>query len=245
MYDGLTPLFDHVTIGDLTKYFKSEALGVKGPAPTHVEPVPHKGVTIVRDGFDVPHITARTRDAATWAAGWIVAEDRSLVLSVARGPAHLAAVDPPNINAFDLVKEVRPFTPSKQLDRFLARQTKVLRNAGPRGREVLHDIDVYVKGINAQLQAQGSTAAPWTRVDIYATNALLARFLGQGGGDEARRAEFLSGLQKRLGAARGFGVFNDLRERNDPETPNSIDGRFPYGRVPRHRSGNVELDNYS
>src|ERR1700712_4354640 len=41
MYDGLTPLFDQVTAPDLTKYFKSEALGAAGsPGPTHVEATP-------------------------------------------------------------------------------------------------------------------------------------------------------------------------------------------------------------
>src|SRR3954453_800314 len=32
MYDGLTPLFNQVTTPDLTKYFKSEALGAAGSA---------------------------------------------------------------------------------------------------------------------------------------------------------------------------------------------------------------------
>ena len=37
MYDGLTPLFDQVTAPDLTKYFKSEALGAAAaPGPTRV-----------------------------------------------------------------------------------------------------------------------------------------------------------------------------------------------------------------
>src|SRR6195952_3849664 len=50
MYDGLTPLFDQVTAPDLTKYYKSEALGAGGsPAPTRVESTPRKGLQIVRD----------------------------------------------------------------------------------------------------------------------------------------------------------------------------------------------------
>ena len=41
MYDGLTPLFDNVTEGDLTTYFKSEALnslGTDGPGTTETIP---------------------------------------------------------------------------------------------------------------------------------------------------------------------------------------------------------------
>ena len=41
MYDGLTPLFDDVRKGDLTTYFKSEALNSLGTdGPGTVEPVP-------------------------------------------------------------------------------------------------------------------------------------------------------------------------------------------------------------
>jgi acyl-homoserine lactone acylase PvdQ len=245
MYDGLTPLFDKVQISDLTKFFKSEALGVNGPGPTHVESTPRAGVKIVRDDFNVPHITGKTRDDATWAAGWVVAEDRALLLQVGRGPAYVAAVDAPGLNAFGLVRSVRSFQPSQQARKFVSRQTKVLQAAGSKGKQLLHDIDVFVKGINAQLDAQNSTEAPWTRTDIYAVNALLAQFLGQGGGDEARRSEFLDGLQKRLGAARGQRVFDDLRSRQDPETPRSIDGNFPYAKVPADTSGSVVLRNKS
>src|SRR3954470_12139754 len=94
MYDGLTPLLHQVTPADLTKYFKTEALGAPGsPAPTHTEQTPRKGVTIVRDSFNVPHITGKTRDDVTWAAGWVLEEDRGLLLAQGRYPARMAALD--------------------------------------------------------------------------------------------------------------------------------------------------------
>ena len=37
MYDGLTPLFDQVTAGDLTTYFKSERFGVDTATPSTIE----------------------------------------------------------------------------------------------------------------------------------------------------------------------------------------------------------------
>ena len=58
-------------------------------------------------------------------------------------------------------------------------------------------------GINDYLAAEGSTVEPWTRNDIFALNALKGQFLGQGGGDEARRSAFLAGLQQRLGKRAG------------------------------------------
>ena len=43
----------------------------------------------------------------------------------------------------------------------------------------------------------------WTRVDVFAANALAGQLFGAGGGQEAQRSELLSSLQRRLGARRG------------------------------------------
>src|SRR4051795_9694636 len=241
MYDGLTPLFDQVTAPDLTKYFKSEALGAPGsPAPTTNEAVPRVGVTIVRDAFNVPHITGKTRDDVTWAAGWVLQEDRGLLLAQGRYPARMAALDAPGINAFGLVTGLKTVTVTKQADRMIDRaQTGALKKAGKEGRALLHDIDVYVQGINARLRAEKSKQKPFTRVDVYAVNALAGQIFGQGGGDEVRRSELLSGLQKRLGAAKGKQVWDDLAEHQDNDTPVSIDRKFPYENVPVSSKGNA------
>ena len=118
----------------------------------------------------------------------------------------------------------------------------MLRAAGVKGRRLLHDIDVYVQGINAKLRAEDSDNAPWTRNDVYALNALKGQFLGQGGGDEVRRSQLLASLTQRLGTTRGFSVFDDLRQRDPAGHPATIEGRFPYAQVPRSRAGNVLVD---
>jgi hypothetical protein len=112
MYDGLTPLFNHVTAGDLTKFFKSEAFGTEGQCPCRVEKVPHPGIKIVRDRFDVPHITGRNKLDLDWAAGWVAQEDRGLLLAQARYPARFAALDAPGIDAFSLVTGLKSVTVS-------------------------------------------------------------------------------------------------------------------------------------
>jgi acyl-homoserine lactone acylase PvdQ len=242
MYDALTPRFDDVTSDDVHRDFKSERFGTKGQCPCRTEKVPRDGVRLVRDKFDVPHITAETNDGLTWTAGWVMAEDRGLLLDEARYNARLAAIDAPNLSAIGLISSVRAFTPSAQTDDEIARQTNVLKAAGDRGRRLLHDIDTYVKGINAQLRAARSAAKPWTRTDVYALNALKGQFLGQGGGDEARRSEFLAGLQQRLGPNSGQLVFDDLRQRDPADHPASISGTFPYGGVPASKAGNMIVD---
>jgi len=242
MYDALTPKFDDVTSRDLQRDFKSEKFGTKGQCPCRVERTPRDGVRIVRDTFDVPHITAKRVDDLTWAAGWVIAEDRALLVEQARSTARIAAIDAPNLSAIGLLEGLQTFTPSAQTETEIARQTRVLRRAGTRGRRLLHDIDVYVAGINAQLRAAKSPARPWTRNDIYALNAFKGQFLGQGGGDEARRSMFLAGLQQRLGPQSGQLVFDDLRQRDPPDHPASIGGTFAYARVPGTKAGNLIVD---
>ena len=98
---------------------------------------------------------------------------------------------------------------------------------------MLRDIDIFVKGINAYLDANQLAGAPWTRNDVYAVNALKGQFLGQGGGDEARRSQFLDGLQDAARRQAGIqGVFNDLRQFTNPRSVTSVNGKFPYGRDP-------------
>jgi acyl-homoserine lactone acylase PvdQ len=124
----------------------------------------------------------------------------------------------------------------------------VLLKAGRKGREVLHDIDVYLQGINAYLAAHNHTLGPFssvpdfTRDDIYAFNALKDQFVGEGGGDEAVRSEFLSALERAKGAKRGPQIFDDLREANDPEAPVSVPGHVRLQPSPKSTSGNVLLD---
>jgi len=246
MYDGLTPLFDQVTAGDLTRYFKPETFGTAGQCPCTVERVPRRGVRIVRDRFNVPHITGRSRLDLDWAAGWVLAQDRALLLSLGRYPARFAALDAPGVDAFGLVTGLSSVRVTAQADRIIDRQqTAALKARGREGRALLRDIDEYVKGINARLKRDHAVQAPWRRVDVYAINALAGQIFGQGGGDETRRAMLLDGLRRRLGAAAGSRVFDDLAERGDDDAPATIGKRFPYGRVPARAPGSAVIDNGS
>ena len=242
MYDGLTPLFDQVTPAHLTQYFKSERFGVATDGPGTPESVPRPGVTIVRDKFNVPHVTATTYNGGIWAAGWIAAEDRGLLLQQARYNARVAAIDAPGLSALGLISGLQNFQPSAQTEAEVAKQTQVLQNAGPEGQAVLRDIDTFISGINDYLEINSPSTPPWTRNDIYAVNALKGQFVGEGGGDEARRSQFLAGLQQRLGQYRGKSVFDDLRQFKNSESPTSVDGTFNYGQLPSVPKGSVILD---
>jgi acyl-homoserine lactone acylase PvdQ len=173
----------------------------------------------------------------------VLEEDRGLLLAQGRYPARFAALDAPGINAFGLVQGLKTVTVTKQADKIIDRaQTGSLKKAGKEGKALLHDIDVYVQGINARLKVEKSSQKPWTRVDVYSINALAGQIFGQGGGDESRRSELLSGLTKRLGAAPAKTIFDDLSEHMDEDTPTTITKRFPYEQVPSSSAGNAIID---
>ena len=116
-----------------------------------------------------------------------------------------------------------------------------LKSQGAAGAAVLHDVDVYLEGMNARMEADGGTR-PYTRADIFAFNAIIGQIFGQGGGDEARRSEFYSALVKKYGASKGAAMFDDFSEFNDPDAPTSISTSFPYGKADGPGKGNAVLD---
>jgi acyl-homoserine lactone acylase PvdQ len=244
MYNALTPLFDHVTTADVFSDFKSEQFGLGSDGPGTIEPVPFPGVTIVRDRFHVPHVTATTHAGGVWAAGWIAAEDRGLLLQEARDNSYVAATDVPGLTAIGLIENLQSFQPSAQTKQVVDRQTQVLQKAGPEGRDVLSDIDEFITGINAYLKINSPTTPPWTRGDIYALNALKDQFFGEGGGREAQNSQFLGGLEHRLGINKGYSVFNDLRQNLNAGSPTTVDGTFNYDHTPSKpcAPGSVVLD---
>ena len=70
----------------------------------------------------------------------------------------------------------------------------------------------------------------------------MGAVFGSGGGQEVRRSQFLAMLQTKLGAETGRRVWEDLRQRDDPEARVAVPGRFE--RTVRQVSevGNVVVD---
>ena len=245
LYDALTPLFDKVTAKDVTTNFKAEPLWTGKEKAVRTER-PGRGVTIKRDSFDVPHVFGKTETDVFYGTGWAVAEDRGLLMELARYPGRLACLDAPGFNAFSVALSGKQFKPSPQAEAFVAKQTSWLTSAGAKGKAELADIDAYIAGINAQRKASSLPFAPWTRVDVIATTCLLGARFGAGGGDETRRSELLSALEGKLGAAKGLSVFNDLRQQNVP-APTTLTKAFPYGpqTAGAPGAGNAVVDNAS
>src|SRR6266487_399537 len=212
LYDGLTSLFDQVTDADLPTYFKPNIFGLGSEEPSSVERPPARpGLHIDRDSKGVAHVFGDTRGDVMYGAGWVTVTDRAPLMELLRGPGRLAAVDAPGIDPFQIALSFRRFTPSAQTEAFLAQQISLLQNLGPAGEQVVTDIDAYLQGINDARSLAGVPGPAWTRNDVVAVAALVGARFGKGGGDEARRAQFLSALQQRLGDGAGRKVFDDRR----------------------------------
>jgi acyl-homoserine lactone acylase PvdQ len=241
LFDALTPRGARVNTSDLPRYFKPAWFRLRGTRSVRVER-PRPGVTITRDAWGVPHVEGRTAADVAFGAGWATAEDRAPLLQLIRGPGRLAALDTPGINPLAVVGQ--QFTSSAATEAFLAEQTRLLEAAGKKGRDALAAIDAYAAGINANFRSRSIAVDPWTRNDSYAAAALIAAQFGRGGGDEARRSQFLAALQTRLGAARGRDIFDDLRLRLDPESTPSAQRYRPGSTAAESRRG-IVLDDGS
>ena len=234
LYDALTPLGGNVTAADLKRFYLSEKFGVSGPVVRR-EATGRRGLRILRDRNDVPHVYGRTRDDVMFGSGWVAAEDRGLLLGFGLGPAYAATLDIPGINAFSLVTSARSFTPSAQAIHFVNSQQRELAARGAQGRQVLRDLRDWVDGINAYERERVPAANRLhtaTLADAIAGFAFIGSIFGNGGGGEVANSDLLSRLEGNLGPSSGLAVFRDLREVNDPEAPTTTTKRFPYDQVP-------------
>jgi acyl-homoserine lactone acylase PvdQ len=233
LYNALTSLQGNVTTRKLEHDYLSEKFGVVGPV-LRVEYTGRAGLEIVRDSHDIPHIYGETRADVMFGSGWVAAEDRGLLLKLGLGPSYAAALGVPGINPFGLLLSQRSFTPSAQAVSFVAEQKKVLIEKGPRGEQVLEDLQEWAEGINAYEQ---TLPAPYrlptvTSTDAIAGFAFIGSIFGNGGGGEVTNSNFLARLEAKLGASAGRQVFHDLREVNDPEAPTTTVKPFPYDQEP-------------
>ncbi len=149
------------------KYFKSEALGTGTDGPVTIEDVPYAGVRIERDRYNVPHVYADTYEGGVFAAGWIAAEDRGLLLQQARYNGRAAAIDVPGMSAIGLILSLQNFEPSAATEAQVATQTDACSAPARRVARSCATSTSTLKGINAYLErARARRTTRWTRNDI-------------------------------------------------------------------------------
>jgi acyl-homoserine lactone acylase PvdQ len=231
LYSGLTPLRRNVGAADLQRFYLP--MDFKPIGTTRVEATPNPDVTITYDQYGIPHIKGKTRSALMYGAGWVMARDRGLLFDLGRNPARAAVADVPGLDAFSLVTSATSFTPSAQTEALVTKQRSLIeKEYGTEGRQMLQDMTDYAAGINAFYNAPGGPAPPakpFDANDAIAVTAFIGSIFGAGGGREYANANLLAKLQRRLGAERGRGAWNDAMLSVDPESPTTTKKRFDYG----------------
>ncbi len=253
MYRDLLSAGPDLAPSDLGRFFKDSSFGVPDGHVASVER-PRDDVVIVRDtDFGVPHIYGSTRPGTEFGAGYANAEDRLFMMDALRhaGRGQLAAFaggSPGNRSMDRSVFADAPYTEA-ELQRQVDRLPQLY---GADGQQLIADATSYVDGVNAYIDSArlditrmpGEYLAlgrplgpdPWKVTDLVATAALIGSILGQGGGDQLSWAEILQTFRQRFGPSTGTSLFNDWRERNDPEAPTTVTTgrRFPYELAPAH-----------
>jgi acyl-homoserine lactone acylase PvdQ len=235
LYNKLTRLANgHVSKRSLEKDFVSEKLIEPDQAEETQEFTSRAGVEIWRDKYDIPHIYGATRGDVMYGSGWVAAQDRGLLLELGLGPAYVAAMSVPGLNAFELLLTQRSFTPSAQAISWVTEQKQSLISKGAEGEQVIEDLEEWAEGINAYEQTlpESKRIPTVTLADAIAGFAFIGSIFGDGGGNEVADSNFLARLEEKYGATEGLKIFRDLREVNDPEAPTTAAKEFAYDGVP-------------
>ena len=228
LYDALTPKRGNVTDADIDALYLPEDF--KPIGTTREEVTPRTGTKILYDEYGVPHVYGKTRADLAYGAGWVTARDRSLLLTLGRGPARAAVADVPGINAFGLVTSGQSFVPSAATEQLLTDQmVGIITTYGDKGWQIIQDLMATADGITAYNAANGINLPPATVNDLIAVTAFIGSIFGAGGGAEASNAAFLSKLQNRLGPETGRAAWEDAMLFGDPEAPTTISRPFSYG----------------
>ncbi len=244
MYDRITPLYRDIgprvttPSADGSGFYKSSKLLTDPNDPSLITDQTVTGTAagggvvsarIRRDAYGVPQVYSASDDGAIFGAGYVLGEDRNLLINQARTNGLASLIDLPGVPGIELVLGLYDYKPSQTvIDQVNREQEASLKAAGPEGTAVLRDVDTYLSGLNAWRAASSPSTKAFTRTDIYALNGIKAQFLGEGGGQELANEAMLGGLKQALGKSTGAKAYGDLRQRNDPEHPRTGTKRATY-----------------
>ncbi|MBZ6103862.1 penicillin acylase family protein [Streptomyces olivaceus] len=266
-YANLATGYTGLTNDKINTFFNDASFGVPdGQAASTLRPAGRDDVTIVRDKkTGVPHITGTTRYGTEFGAGYAAAQDRlwlmDLFRHVGRGQlTPFAGGAPANQGLEQQFWRSAPYTEAD----LEAQIESAAAKAGERGDLALADVDAYLAGVNAYIDAsdQGryfpgeyvltghkdaitnvGTIERFQRADLIALASVIGSLFGAGGGGEVDNALSLLAAQEKYGVAEGTEVWESFRQRNDPEAVlTQQDGSFPYLPTPDDPQGRALPD---
>ncbi|NNN34859.1 penicillin acylase family protein [Streptomyces sp. S3(2020)] len=266
-YANLAKGYPSLTNATINNFFNDASFGVPSDqVASTLSPGGRSDVTIVRDKkTGVPHITGTTRYGTEYGAGYAAAQDRLWLMDVFRhvGRGQLttfAGGDPSNQGLEQQFWRNAPYTEAD----LQAQIDSAAANAGARGQQALADVNAYVAGINAYIDASDSgryfpgeyvltghkdsvtnagTIEHFKPTDLVALASVIGALFGSGGGGEVNNALSLLAAQEQYGVTEGTKVWESFRERNDPEAVVTVhDKSFPYATKPADPQGTALPD---
>ncbi|MEU8457270.1 penicillin acylase family protein [Streptomyces griseoaurantiacus] len=262
-YADLATGYPALTDAKINTFFNDASFGVpSGQVASTTKPGGRTDVTIVRDKkTGVPHITGTTRYGTEFGAGYAAAQDRLWLMDVFRhvGRGQLTGFAGGAPSNQGLEQEFWRNAPYTEAD-LQAQIDGAIASAGERGKQALDDVNAYLAGINAYIDASDSgryfpgeyvltghkdsitnagTIDHFKVTDMVALASVIGALFGSGGGGEVNNALSLLAAQSRYGVAEGTKVWESFRERNDPEAVLTVhDGEsFPYAGKPADPRG--------
>src|SRR5215213_6164453 len=193
---GDAHVFDQLPLFERLEY-KLEPLG-GGPGGSALQR-PRAGVTIRRDAFGVPAISARSDALAWWGAGYAVAQDRlgEMELFRRRGSGRLAEILGKSSLEDDLVAR-RDFYTNAELRRQFARLPQRFRR---RTRAYIAGVNTWIAHVRrtpadlpAEFSALDIPLRRWGLLDTLRIGVLLARTIPSGDGNELDNLRALRAL---------------------------------------------------
>ncbi len=204
--------------------FKNAMLGQPGTGETES---PEPGVTITRDAYGIPTISAGDDTRVWFGAGYATAEDRLFQMELFRRATQgrLAEILGKSYLEDDVVARRDFYTPEEalaQLDR-LQPQFKARVEAYRDG------VNAYIRKVNAdpsklpgEFVAVGATPDEWRTIDSITIGIYLARTVPSDDGEELSNARALAGI-----GARTFDRLLPIRLKDQVATVPAGSGKFP------------------
>ncbi|MGW0412793.1 penicillin acylase family protein [Streptomyces collinus] len=267
-YANLATGYSGLTDAKINTFFNDASFGVPSDQVASTEKPAGRGdVTIVRDKkAGVPHITGTTRYGTEFGAGYAAAEDRLWLMDVFRhvGRGQLTGFAGGAAANQGLEQQFYRNAPYTEADLQAQIDGAVARN-GARGQQALADVDAYLDGVNAYIDASDSgryfpgeyvltghkdsitnagTIDHFKVTDMVALASVIGSLFGSGGGGEVDNALSLLAAQSKYGMEQGTAVWESFRERNDAEAALTVhDGHsFPYATKPADPKGEALPD---
>ncbi|MFD5472285.1 penicillin acylase family protein [Streptomyces sp. NPDC127105] len=267
-YANLATGYPALTDAKINSFFNDASFGVpSGQIASTEKPAGRADVTIVRDKkTGVPHITGTTRYGTEFGAGYAAAQDRLWLMDVFRhvGRGQLTSFAGGAAANQGLEQEFWRNAPYTEAD-LQAQIDRAVAGNGARGQQALADVNAYLDGINAYIDASDSgryfpgeyvltghkdsitnagTIARFKVTDMVALGSVVGALFGSGGGGEVNNALSLLAAQSKFGVAEGTRIWESFRERNDPEAALTVhDGRsYPYATKPDDPRGRALPD---